>query len=83
MAISKQYSEVEDAHLNKVWKSIPASFRSSMKDERIAWIWGKESKCRKIESADLSELSISEKVDRYECQAEMTKNRVKYLSGKQ
>lgn len=83
VTIAKQSYEVEDAHLNKIWKSIPASFRSSMKDEQIAWIWGKESKCGKIESADLAALSISEQVDRYECQAEMTKNRASYLSGKQ
>ena len=83
VTIAKQSYEVEDAHLNKIWKSIPASFRSSMKDEQIAWIWGKESKCGKIESVDLADLSISEQVDRYECQAEMTKNRANYLSGKQ
>lgn len=83
VTIAKQSYEVEDAHLNEIWKSIPTSFRSSMKDEQITWIWEKESKCGKIESADLAGLSISGKVERYECQAEMTKIRAKYLSGKQ
>lgn len=82
VTIAKQSYEAEDAHLNKIWKSIPASFRSSMKDEQVAWIWGKESKCGKLESADFAGLTISEKVERYECQTEMTKNRSDYLSGK-
>lgn len=80
---AKQAYEAEDARLNKIWKAIPASFRSSMKNEQVSWVWEKENNCGKIESANNMNLSISSKVELYECQTEMTKARVKYLSSQQ
>jgi uncharacterized protein YecT (DUF1311 family) len=80
---AKQAYEAEDARLNKTWKAIPASFRSSMKNEQVSWIWEKENNCGKIESASNTNLSISSKVELYECQTEMTKARIKYLSRQQ
>ena len=83
VTIAKQAYEVEDARLNKIWKAIPVSFRSSMKNEQVSWVWDKENSCGKIESANDTNLSISSKVELYECQTEMTKTRIKYLSGQQ
>lgn len=81
VAIAKQAYEAEDARLNKIWKAIPASFRASMKNEQISWVWQKENDCGNIESVNNPNLSISGKVELYECQTEMTKARIKYLSG--
>ncbi|MBR7631585.1 DUF1311 domain-containing protein [Aeromonas popoffii] len=83
VTIAKQAYEAEDARLNKIWKAIPSSFRASMKNEQISWIWQKENNCGNIESANNVNLSISGKVELYECQTEMTKARIKYLSGQQ
>jgi uncharacterized protein YecT (DUF1311 family) len=83
VAIAKKAYEVEDVHLNKIWKSIPASFRASMKNEQVSWVWDKENKCGGIERANNASLSTSARIEIYECQTEMTKARIKYLSGQQ
>ncbi|HHQ4653392.1 TPA: lysozyme inhibitor LprI family protein, partial [Aeromonas hydrophila] len=83
VAIAKKAYEAEDVHLNKIWKSIPASFRASMKNEQVSWVWDKENKCGSIERANNASLSTSARIEIYECQTEMTKARIKYLSGQQ
>lgn len=83
VAIAKKAYEAEDVHLNKIWKSIPASFRASMKNEQVSWIWDKENKCGSIERANNASISTSTRIGIYECQTEMTKARIKYLSGQQ
>ncbi|PJG60082.1 lysozyme inhibitor LprI family protein [Aeromonas cavernicola] len=79
-AYKNQY-EIEDAKLNKIWKAIPASFRSSMKDEQVSWVWSKQEQCGDISRANNTNLSVSERVGIYQCQTAMTVDRIKYLGG--
>jgi uncharacterized protein YecT (DUF1311 family) len=77
----RQKYELEDAKLNRIWKAIPASFRSSMKNEQVSWVWSKQERCGDIAGASNINLSISQRVAIYECQTAMTVDRIKYLGG--
>ncbi|MGL5526982.1 MAG: lysozyme inhibitor LprI family protein [Plesiomonas shigelloides] len=78
---AKAAYEQEDAKLNQIWKAIPPSFRSSLKDQQVSWIWSKDETCGRIQDTALTSLTISQKVSIFECQTKLTKERISFLGG--
>lgn len=75
-----EYTEA-DNELNKIWKAIPPSFRTSMKYSQVDWIYQKEDKCGTIQQANSDSAVVPDRVNIFQCQTGMTKERIKYLGG--
>ena len=79
--LAKSDFTVVDNELNKIWKAIPPSFRTSMKFSQVDWIYQKESQCGTIQQANNNSVSVLDRVQIFKCQTSMTKERIKYLGG--
>ncbi|WP_339435772.1 lysozyme inhibitor LprI family protein [Pseudomonas sp. EL_65y_Pfl1_R32] len=71
----------EDALLNNIWMSLPASTRAMNKTAQREWIKEKVKKCGKISDATSETKNIQERIDIFKCQTSMTVDRVSLLSG--
>ncbi len=79
--LAKSDYTVVDKELNKIWKAIPPSFRTSMKYSQVDWIYQKEAKCGTIQQADSDSYDVPSRVKIFQCQTTMTQERIKYLGG--
>lgn len=78
---AKSSYEQSDAVLNEVWKGLPESARDSMRKSQGAWVSEKAVKCGKLSNAALSTVAIEQRIKIYQCQTELTKERISYLGG--
>lgn len=73
--------EEADGELNSIWKDLPDSARSTLKNGQLAWVNDKAIKCGKLSDAKSDVISIQQRISIYQCQKKMTNERISYLSG--
>ncbi|WP_058972558.1 lysozyme inhibitor LprI family protein [Type-D symbiont of Plautia stali] len=73
--------EYRDGDLNALWKTLPASLRTSIKSEQQEWVKSKAKKCGTIEFAKSDVGDMKPKVETLLCQTKMTEERITYLGG--
>lgn len=78
---AKSSYEQSDAVLNEVWKGLPESARNSMRKAQGAWVSEKAVKCGKLSDAALSTVAIEKRIKIYQCQKDLTQERISYLGG--
>ncbi|EGL8255956.1 lysozyme inhibitor LprI family protein, partial [Salmonella sp. 741265063_PST] len=79
--IAAKKFESRDRELNQVWKSLPASARTALKQEQRVWVTKKEQQCGKLSDAKSEAIPAEKRISIYKCQLEMTIARTAYLDG--
>ncbi|MGY3901185.1 lysozyme inhibitor LprI family protein [Aeromonas lusitana] len=80
---AKELYMVEDKELNRIWGTIPKSFRSSMMESQRQWVIAKANTCGSLSRANSPDEAVKNRVDIFKCQADFTKERIQFLTAGQ
>ncbi|HAV1831584.1 TPA: DUF1311 domain-containing protein [Enterobacter hormaechei subsp. steigerwaltii] len=70
-----------DSNLNSVWRELPDSSKNALKKEQLAWVNGKVTQCGKLSDAESNSTDMAHRIEIYQCQTEMTNERIAFLGG--
>ncbi|RRW69712.1 DUF1311 domain-containing protein [Pantoea dispersa] len=78
---AKSEYKTSDRDLNSVWRDLPDSSRNALKKEQLAWVNTKVDKCGKLSDAESDNVDMKQRIEIYQCQAKMTRERIDFLGG--